>query len=127
MKKSLNLDLLEFHVREAAQELDLLLDAIQYAKERTRRKGAVGDEPLHWPFQEGALAASLEHAYHHLNFAWNGRFKTMREADAQFGRNEKFPRPCGAVGWFVKFWPKTLIRKSKRKSGGGARAYRFGG
>ena len=38
MKKSLNLDLLEFHVREAAQELDLLLDAIQYAKERTRRK-----------------------------------------------------------------------------------------
>ena len=31
VKKSLNLDLLEFHVREAAQELDLLLDAIQYA------------------------------------------------------------------------------------------------
>ena len=27
MKKSVNLDLLEFHVREAAQELDLLLDA----------------------------------------------------------------------------------------------------
>ena len=32
MGKALNLDLLEFHVREAAQELDLLLDAIQYAK-----------------------------------------------------------------------------------------------
>ena len=96
---------------EAAQELDLLLDAIQYAKERTCRKGAVGDEPLHWPLQEGALAVSLEHAYHHLNFAWNGRFKTMEGADAQFARNEKFPRPCGAVGWFVKFWPKSFAHR----------------
>lgn len=108
MKKSLDLDLLEFHVREAAQELDLLLDAIQYAKRGTLREGAVDDEPLHWPFQEGALAVSLEHAYHHLNFAWNGRFKTTREADAQFDWNEKFPRPHGAVGWFAKFWPKAL-------------------
>lgn len=111
MKKSLNLDLLEFHVREAAQELDLLLDAIQYAKDGTRREGAVGDEPSHWPLQEGALAASLEHAYHHLNFAWNGRFKTMREADAQFGRNEKFPRPSGPYRHFERFWPKSLVKK----------------
>ena len=117
MKKSLNLDLLEFHVREAAQELDLLLDAIQYAQDGMRREGTVrlGDEPLYWPLREGALAASLEHAYHHLNFAWNGRFKTMREADAQFDRNEKFPYPHGAVGWFAKFWSKSLIRKRKRK------------
>ena len=83
MKRLLNLDLLEFHVREATQELYLLQDAIQYAKDGTRREGAVGDEPLHWPLREGALAASLEHAYHHLNFAWNGRFKTMREADTE--------------------------------------------
>ena len=103
----LDFDLLEFHVREAAQELDLLLDSIQYAKGVTRREGAVGDEPLHWPLREGVLAASLEHVYHHLNFAWNGRFKTMRAADAQFGRNEKFPRPRGAVGWFAKFWPSV--------------------
>ncbi len=115
MRKSLNLDLLEFHVREAAQELDLLLDAIQYAKDGTRREGAVGDEPLHWPLREEALAASLEHAYHHLNFAWNGRFKTMQEADAQFGRNEKYPYPHGAVGWFTKFWSRSLIRKRQRK------------
>ena len=115
MKRLLNLDLLEFHVREATQELDLLQDAIQYAKDGTRREGAVGDEPLHWPLREGALAASLEHAYHHLNFAWNGRFKTMQEADAQFNRNEKFPRPHGAVGWFARFWRKSLIRKRRRK------------
>ena len=104
MKKSLNLDLLEFHIREAAQELDLLMDAIQPAKDGTRREGAVGDEPLYRLLQEGALAASLEHAYHHLNFAWNGRFKTMQEADAQFDRNEKFPRPSGTIKWFAKFW-----------------------
>ena len=115
MKKSLNLDLLEFHVREAAWELDLLLDAIQYAKDGTRREGAVGDEPLHWPLREGSLAGSLEHAYLHLNFAWNGRFKTMQEADAQFDRNEKFPRPRDKCGWFAKFWPKSLIRKSKQR------------
>ncbi len=115
MKKSLNLDLLEFHIREAAQELDLLLDAIQYEKDGTRRECAVGDEPLHWPLREEALAASLEHAYHHLNFAWNGRFKTILEADAQFDWNEKFPRPRDTGGWFAKFWPKSLIRKSKRK------------
>jgi hypothetical protein len=115
MKRSLNLDLLEFHVREATQELYLLQDAIQYAKDGTRREGAVGDGPLHWPLREGAFAASIEHAYLHLNFAWNGRFKTMQEADAQFNRNEKFPRPHGAVGWFAKFWPRSLIRKRQRK------------
>ena len=99
-------------MRETAQELDLLLDAIQYAKDGTRREGAVGDEPLCWPLQEGALAASLELAYHHLNFAWNGRFKTMQEADAQFDRNERFPRPRDAGGWFAKCWPTSLIRKT---------------
>ena len=115
MKKSLNLDLLEFHVREAAQELDLLLDAIQCAQDGTRREGAIGDEPLHWPLRENVLAASLEHAYHHLNFAWNGRFKTMQEANAQFDRNEKFPRPRDAGDWFAKFWPKSLLRGWGRK------------
>ena len=114
MGKRLNFDLLEFHVCEAAQELGLLQDAIQYAKNGTRREGAIGDKPLFCPMEEGMLAASLEHAYHHLNFAWNGRFKTMQEADAQFDRNEKFPRPRDVGCWFAKFWPKSLIRKSKR-------------
>ena len=41
MKKSLNLDLLEFFIREAAQELDLLLDAVQHARDGTLREGAV--------------------------------------------------------------------------------------
>ncbi len=98
MGKPLNLDLLEFHVREAAWELGMLMESIEYAKTGRMPKGARCTEPFRWPLTEGALAASLEHAYHHLNFAWNGRLKTMQEADAQFGRNEKFPRPHGAVG-----------------------------
>ena len=84
MKRSLNLDLLEFHVREATQELYLLQDAIQYAKDGTRREGAVGDEPLHWP---------------------------LREADTQFDRNEKFPRPRGAIGWFARLLPKSFAHR----------------
>ena len=115
LRWSLNLDLLEFHVREATQELDLLQVAIQYAKDGTRREGDVGDEPLRWPLREGALAASLEHAYHHMNFAWNVRNKTTKEADRNFDRDEKFPRPTGRFDSFARFWPKSLIRKNKRK------------
>ena len=57
MKKSLNLDLVEFHVREA-----------------------------------------------------------MQEADAQFDRTEKFPRPRGAIGWFARFWPKSFAQAHRLES-----------
>ena len=110
MKKSLNLDLLEFHVREAAQELETLLDSIRQAKDSARCEARCSNL-LHWPFMEGAFSVSLEHAYHHLNFAWNGRFKTMEGADAQFARNEKFPRPSGPSRHFERFWPKSLLKK----------------
>ena len=59
MKKSLNLDLLGFHVREAAQELDLLLDAIQYAKDGTRGEGSVGDEPCICRYRKDRLPLRL--------------------------------------------------------------------
>ena len=113
MKKSLNMDLLEFHIREAAWELGMLMESIEYAEAGRMPKGTQCKEPFRWPLTEGALAASLEHAYHHLNFAWNGRFKTMQEADAQFSRNEKFPRPFGPIKWFAKFWPKSLLPRGR--------------
>ena len=41
-----------------------------------------------------------------MNFAWNGRNKTMAEADDQFSKNENFPRPSEA-GWdFYRYWSK---------------------
>ena len=114
MKKSLNLELLEFHVNEARQELRSLLDSIRQTKDSSwsRDKSA---KFKHCPLTEGTLAVSLEHAYHHLNFAWNGRFKTMEEADAQFDRNEKFPRPSGPFRHFERFWPKALLARKERR------------
>lgn len=98
----LNLDLLRFHVTEAKQELEFLLLEIRLAQgEKPAEGGAAFCEPRE--FREGRLAASLGHAYHHLNFAWNGRNKTMAEADSQFSRNEKFPRH------FVRYWPRTAL------------------
>lgn len=114
MKKKLNYELLEFHVREAAGELDSLLRRIQFMLGRQDEDGQLQTDAF-GPLTEAGFAVSLEHAYHHLNFAWNGRFKTMHEADAQFARNEKFPRSCDMHGWFAKFWPKTII-KNKRRS-----------
>jgi hypothetical protein len=42
------------------------------------------------------LQLSLEHAYHHLNVAWNARRATMRQyrnlTDAQFNQWGRFPK-----------------------------------
>ena len=114
MKRLLNFELLEFHVNETIQELRSLLDSIRQTKDSSwsRDKSA---KFTHHPLTEGALAVSLEHAYHHLNFAWNGRFKTMEEADAQFDRNEKFPRPSKTLRCFERFWSKTLLARKERR------------
>ena len=114
MKRLLNFELLEFHVNEAMQELETLIDSVRQAKDSARCEDKCSNL-LHWPLTEGALAVSLEHAYHHLNFAWNGRFKTVEEADAQFDRNEKFPRPSGPFRHFERFWPKSLLALKERR------------
>jgi hypothetical protein len=45
---------------------------------------------------EVALQLSLEHAYHHLNVAWNARHASSKQysqlTDAQFNRWAKFPK-----------------------------------
>jgi hypothetical protein len=42
------------------------------------------------------LAIGLEHAYHHLNFAWNARFASEAEfrtlSDEQFNKWSRYPR-----------------------------------
>ena len=43
---------------------------------------------------------------------WNGRNKTMLEADSHFSRNEKFPRH------FVRYWPRTAQTKRQKQSQG---------
>ncbi len=115
MKDELNYELLEFHVREATTELNSLLSRIWFMQDRQDEEGQLLTDAFE-PLTEEGFAVSLEHAYHHLNFAWNGRFKTMHEADAQFARNEKFPRPNKTSGWFAKFWPKSMFKENMRSS-----------
>ena len=104
MKKSLNLELLEFHVREAAGELDSLLRRIRFMLGRQDADGKLQVDA--WgPITEASLEVSLAHAYHHMNFAWNVRYKDTNEADKHFDRGEKFPRA------FSRFWPKSLLKK----------------
>jgi hypothetical protein len=76
----LNLELLRFHVAEAKQELECLLLEIRRAQ---GEKLSEEERNSCWDveFRESRLSASLEHAYHHLNFAW----KT--------GGTSRWPRP----------------------------------
>lgn len=57
------------------------------------------------PFAEGSLFVSLEHAYHHLNWAWNCR-RTPEErvwhfTDRDADRWDKFPNTAD----FADLWP----------------------
>ena len=114
MKNDLNYELLEFHIREAAGELDSLLSRIQFMLGRLDKSG---DQQVgRWGnLNEVGLEVSLAHAYHHMNTAWNARNKATNEADKDFDRNEKFPRPTGLFDSFARYWPKSLMRKRKRK------------
>lgn len=109
MSRRLNYELLEFHVREAADELDTLMLHIKSSLGESLSEEEKGQ--LHTyqqqPLCEARLKVSLEHAYHHLNFAWNVRHKATKEADRHFDRDEKFPKA------FTRFWSKSLL-KNKR-------------
>ena len=115
MKRQLNYDLLLFHVREASQELDTLLLRIKKMLRELEEPLSEADKAIlavyDRPFEEAGLKVSLEHAYHHLNFAWNVRYKDTNEADKHFDRDEKFPRA------FTRFWSKSMIRKRKLQRG----------
>lgn len=114
MKNKLNYELLEFHIREAAGELDSLLSRIQFMLGRLDKAGESQVDA--WGnLNEAGLEVSLAHAYHHMNFAWNVRNKTTKDADRHFDRDEKFPHLSGQFDSFARFWPKSLIRKCKRK------------
>ena len=114
MKNKLNYEILEFHIREAAGELNSLLNSIQFMLNRLEKAGELQVDARR-NLNEGGLEVSLAHAYHHMNFAWNVRNKSTKEADRNFDRDEKFPRPTGRFDSFARFWPKSLMRKSGRK------------
>jgi len=116
MKNDLNYELLEFHIREAAEELDSLLSRIQFMLGRPNKAGELQVDVWR-DLNEVGLEVSLAHAYHHMNTAWNARNKATNEADKNFDRNEKFPRPTGLVDSFARYWPNSRSGKSKTKAG----------
>ena len=79
MKRQLNYDLLLFHVREACQELAALL--LRIKKMLGELEAPLSEEEkaildlYDRPLEVAGLGVSFEHAYHHLNFAWNVRYK----------------------------------------------------
>ena len=109
MRKQINLELVQFHVYEAACELFTLVARL---KEAQGKQMSEAEKIMAMPYRkleltESAIKVSLEHAYHHLNFAWNARKKEWKEADRHFERNEKFPTS------FVRFWQKTMLKPAK--------------
>ena len=114
MKNALNYELLEFHIREAAGELNSLLDRIRFMLGNPDENGKLQTE-VWGVLTEIGLECSLAHAYHHMNTAWNARCKASEVADRDFDRNEKFPRPTEYFGSFARYWPKSLVKKRNRR------------
>ena len=110
MKKRLNLELVQFHVHEAAGELASLVARLKEAqgKQLSRSEKIMVAPYRKLELTESAIKVSLEHAYHHLNFAWNVRKKEWEDADRHYERDEKFPKT------FVRFWPKAIFQKYKK-------------
>lgn len=114
MEKPLNYELLEFHIREAAGELNSLLRRVRFMLGEPDENGELETDER-GALTEYGLEVSLAHAYHHMNTAWNARSKALGEADRHFDSNEKFPRPTGHFDFFARYWPKSLLKKRKRK------------
>jgi len=119
MERQLNYELLAFHIREASSEIDSLHVRIKnMLGELERPLSEREDMVLKFygsPLDEAGLRVSLEHAYHHLNFAWNVRCKVTNDANKRLDRDEEVPKA------FTRFWPNALMRKRYRRNKGCAK------
>lgn len=128
-KHQLNIPWIHFHVREALDELRELEALLEYLETGQKPKGMLRTDVDRFCKKgkpdESAIeihfAASLAHAYHHLNFGWNSRrcVDTRRATDA-FSKNANFPRPSEAAGCtFDRFWSKRCLKCLAKKAGKG--------
>ncbi len=80
MTKKLNWKNIGANIVEAREEL-----------QKIEKRIASKDRPT-----EGELFVSMEHAYHHLNFAWNSRHMSSKDydqmSDEDFNVCAKFPK-----------------------------------
>lgn len=116
----MNIPWIHFHIREALGELrnlEALLECLETCK-KGEWLSPVDDDRFcsGGKRDDGAieihLAASLAHAYHHMNFGWN----TRRDQDGEhhgkghFSKNENFPRPSEVGSTFDRFWAKRCLK-----------------
>ena len=78
-RKRLNRKCIRSDILEAVDELKTIAEKLQ-------------KDPR---FEEIGFQTQLNHAYHHLNYAWNSRFSTKKEyvdlTDARFNKWSKYP------------------------------------
>jgi len=80
--KKYNWEQVAWHLNEAMGSLASVREFAMLRRDGKRAKRAM---------TEGQLAAEFEHAYHHLNFAWNTRRMSFEKAESDFDGNEKWP------------------------------------
>ena len=105
----LNFDLIASNIREACEELERI------------EKSLTSDKLP----SEDFLQVCFDHAFHHLNFAWNARHTTLQQAtnlaDRDFNLWSKFPRDINITQVSI---PRPNRRSPKRTSGRRHRALR---
>jgi hypothetical protein len=78
--RTMNHRVVLFHLREAAEELNRMVEELSQDSRYT----------------EESLEVAMGHMYHHLNSAWNGRNQTSKQhrecTDSDFNRFRKFPK-----------------------------------
>lgn len=126
-KHQLNIPWIHFHIREALDELRELEALLEYLETGKKPKGMLRTDVDRFckkgkPDESAIeihLAASLAHAYHHLNFGWNSRrCENTRRATDAFSKNANFPRPSEAAGCtFDRFWSKRCLKCLAKKAG----------
>ena len=115
-----------FNLSEAHWELDDLHDRLHYltfgeVPDGCTCKALIEGWDKRHPFSEMSLHVSLDHAFHHLNFAWNIR-RTPEEREYRlthkyFKRWSRFPRTCD----FADLWPsrQAILKEGGREPGCG--------
>ncbi len=73
----MNTEFILFHLQDAKEELDNLIEEMLKQSD----------------YSEGSLSAAMQHIYHHINTAWNGRnsLPNEEETEEMFYKRRKFP------------------------------------
>ena len=116
---------------EASGEINRLAERLHYLTFGEAPEDAAYDAEAHAymerkrPLTECSLFVDLEHAFHHLNWAWNCRHEEEERvwhfSDADAERWGKFPRDAP----FADLWPKAGLPPELKSAGDAHTLYRL--